>query len=571
MQFYSSRRAQGILEYLLLATAVAVVLISSVLVKGGVFVRSTNEVLSLPMKMLDKDNRKLDPNAPVDPLPPPPPPPCAPNCTGRNCGPDGCGGTCGTCSGTDTCSGGVCTCTPACTGKNCGLDGCGGSCGTCPGTETCISGVCACTPACTGKDCGPDGCGGSCGICSGTDSCISGVCTCTPACTGKNCGPDGCGGSCGTCPGTETCSSGVCTCTPACTGKNCGSDGCGGSCGPCPGTETCSSSGICACTPACTGKDCGPDGCGGSCGTCGDGNSCTTDTCSTTGVCSYPAIAPVCAAQSTAPCGTAILSSNGCGTCPAGTAKNCGTMVCSTDACGNSCGTCTAPELCAPVTGQCYMPDIVCTAQTISHCMVGNASYNVRSGECEEGYQGTGSCGYICMGDGAWMEQFPNDCKADCPASTASGCIMEKKVSGLQSGTCDAASGYTQGSCLYTCYDGAWTRMDNTCSPLTCVGGTIDHCVLYDTTLGGSDGRCDSGSGYSGSCWYSCSAGGWVQQSNSCVLSNCYMWVCTGGSWMYMNQQCSGYDCPSNVSGSYNPGDVVCISGSSPSASCYYN
>jgi len=34
------------------------------------------------------------------------------------------------------------TCTPKCQGKNCGDDGCGGTCGTCPANFTCVNGVC---------------------------------------------------------------------------------------------------------------------------------------------------------------------------------------------------------------------------------------------------------------------------------------------------------------------------------------------------------------------------------------------------------------------------------------------
>jgi hypothetical protein len=34
---------------------------------------------------------------------------CTPSCDGKSCGSDGCGGTCGTCSGSDTCDAGVCT------------------------------------------------------------------------------------------------------------------------------------------------------------------------------------------------------------------------------------------------------------------------------------------------------------------------------------------------------------------------------------------------------------------------------------------------------------------------------
>jgi hypothetical protein len=87
---------------------------------------------------------------------------CQPRCTGKVCGPDGCGGTCGTCS-EGSCVSGAC-CIPDCTGKTCGSDGCGGSCDSCdrgmrcdaqnqcepiPGIgETCTSNV-RCTPGLT--------------------------------------------------------------------------------------------------------------------------------------------------------------------------------------------------------------------------------------------------------------------------------------------------------------------------------------------------------------------------------------------------------------------------------------
>src|SRR6185437_12081647 len=59
--------------------------------------------------------------------------------TGKNCGSDGCGGTCGTCSSEQTCTNGVCvaSCVPDCSGKTCGSDGCGGKCGSCSGGLTC--------------------------------------------------------------------------------------------------------------------------------------------------------------------------------------------------------------------------------------------------------------------------------------------------------------------------------------------------------------------------------------------------------------------------------------------------
>eukprot|EP01117_Protostelium_nocturnum_P007487 TRINITY_DN2678_c0_g1_i3.p1 TRINITY_DN2678_c0_g1~~TRINITY_DN2678_c0_g1_i3.p1 ORF type:complete len:1126 (-),score=283.22 TRINITY_DN2678_c0_g1_i3:1037-4414(-) len=70
-------------------------------------------------------------------------------------------------------------CTPSCSGKNCGFDGCGGSCGTCDSAGTCSSsGTCqTCQKNCNGKSCGDDGCGGTCGICASGDTCsTSGTC-----------------------------------------------------------------------------------------------------------------------------------------------------------------------------------------------------------------------------------------------------------------------------------------------------------------------------------------------------------------------------------------------------------
>jgi hypothetical protein len=86
---------------------------------------------------------------------------------------------------------GPATCTPNCSGKQCGSDGCSGTCGTCPSNESCsASGTCvACTPQCSGKQCGADGCGGSCGTCTTGQSCnSSGQCvTNTSTCSHSEC------------------------------------------------------------------------------------------------------------------------------------------------------------------------------------------------------------------------------------------------------------------------------------------------------------------------------------------------------------------------------------------------
>jgi Cu/Zn superoxide dismutase len=83
-------------------------------------------------------------------------------------------------------------CTPSCTGKVCGDNGCGGSCGVCTAPATCNAAtfMCdappACVPDCTGKTCGPDTCGGSCGSCAAGQFC-SAAGTCLTSVTNTQC------------------------------------------------------------------------------------------------------------------------------------------------------------------------------------------------------------------------------------------------------------------------------------------------------------------------------------------------------------------------------------------------
>ena len=208
---------------------------------------------------------------------------CTSDCDGKECGPNGCGGSCGQCADDEVCSiWGQCTCIPNCLDKQCGNDGCGGSCGSCPLGYVCSNGACEkiCTPQCFGKQCGDDGCGGSCGSCPAGSECNGGICTdvCVPQCAGKQCGDDGCGGDCGPCKPGFICKAGKCYeyCAPQCKGKECGGDGCGGECGTCNIGWYCAM-GECQqeCLPNCIAKHCGPDGCGGSCGGCPDGYICS--------------------------------------------------------------------------------------------------------------------------------------------------------------------------------------------------------------------------------------------------------------------------------------------------------
>ena len=203
---------------------------------------------------------------------------CSPNCTGKECGDDGCGGTCGACPLGTSCTGGQCASPlgPTCKG-NCGSSGQDGTCwcdaqceinGDCCADACDECGLCAgnaCIPNCAGKACGDNGCGQPCGICARTEFCSAGACVpkgnCVPDCSSKECGDNGCGGTCGACAQGEVCDTGstfwTCAevgeggsgqgsnCIPNCGNKNCGGDGCGGSCGGCMPPAECTAAGLC--------------------------------------------------------------------------------------------------------------------------------------------------------------------------------------------------------------------------------------------------------------------------------------------------------------------------------------
>lgn len=73
------------------------------------------------------------------------------------------------------------SCVPNCQGRACGDNGCGGSCGACPTGQSCNAtfacvGNPGCVPNCANRNCGDNGCGGSCGSCSAGTTCTAGVC-----------------------------------------------------------------------------------------------------------------------------------------------------------------------------------------------------------------------------------------------------------------------------------------------------------------------------------------------------------------------------------------------------------
>jgi MYXO-CTERM domain-containing protein len=297
---------------------------------------------------------------------------CTKDCTGKACGDDGCGGSCGTCPAGKSCQAGACvSCTPNCTGKQCGDDGCGGSCGTCPASQVCNAGKCE-TQADPCKGISYEGC------CDGTtlNYCDSGKLE-TIDC-GQNEPPNNtCGwnadaqanfydcGQTGADPSGKFPLDCGGICQPNCTGKQCGDNGCGGACGTCDAGCTCSNGKCMGCGGDCTGKECGPDGQGGSCGTCQTGFQCSAagkcepvsgcGSVTAKGACDGTKLS-ICVADKVVTTDCAVQTGFICGysadqgkyqcmdkaTCK----PDCTGRTCGSDDCGGSCGTCKADEVC---------------------------------------------------------------------------------------------------------------------------------------------------------------------------------------------------------------------------------
>ena len=163
--------------------------------------------------------------------------PCVPECEGRACGSDGCGGYCGTCGEGLVCEAGRCVDPDAAYPDACRGFGepSGGACPDFVSTYGCCDAQgrvvwcdrgrlycndCSRNPApqdaCgwfemegfQGYDCGGDG--------EDPGGLAPRVCgaACEPQCGTNRCGPDGCGGLCGQCDGDRLCSGGACVTPP---------------------------------------------------------------------------------------------------------------------------------------------------------------------------------------------------------------------------------------------------------------------------------------------------------------------------------------------------------------------
>lgn len=285
------------------------------------------------------------------------------------------------CSEPEVCFEGEC-CLPDCTGVECGSDGCGGDCGDCGDGLYCSAGICGPNDGCSVTD--EPGCSGClCGdcVCSFWPECCTWewdficVMVCDEFCEGcgllENCGDGECdvwgGESCGNCPADctcgagESCYDGEC-CAPACSGQECGDDGCGGSCGQCPPGEACAwgecqSGGGCIAT-----YDYGCGGCPCEACVCGMDSYC----CDTAwdDICVDVCVSYCGGCEAGDPCGDDVCSygdGEDCDSCPADCAckasetcidgqcckPDCVGKECGSDSCGGGCGGCDYGEYCS--------------------------------------------------------------------------------------------------------------------------------------------------------------------------------------------------------------------------------
>ena len=373
---------------------------------------------------------------------------CIPICDGRECGPDSCGGTCGTCPEGAACDmWGDCSCMPVCAGKQCGIDGCGGSCGQCPFGESCTpAGQCEVLPYVCGQgicevplgetcqncpaDCGPCFEGDCCEVhdwpgCEPEPDVMECVCWYEPGCCLNHWASmcvdvaiESCGLNCG--------------CEPDCNGLSC-TDGCGGFCeGPCNDGKICTLDDVCV-----------EGTCVGTPFYCSDGNECTDDICLEAVGCVHQPLDEV-------PCAEIGVCVEGECIC----FPDCENKVCGDDGCGGSCGSC--EELWA------------CTPEGTCEVVV----------ECGDG---------ICMGP----QETCKDCFADCGPCFEGDCCEPHDWSGCEDPDILECVWDSEPSC----YAGDWTGLcvaaavgcglDCVCQP-DCEGKTCgnDGC-------GGSCGACD--------------------------------------------------------------------------------
>ena len=186
------------------------------------------------------------------------------------------------------------------------------------------------------------------------------------------------------------------------------------------------------------------------------------------------------------------------------------------DGCGDtlSCGECSADEQCNA--------DNQCEPRQDGGAGAGGSSGSAGAGGSSGsagagGSSGSAGAGGSSGGAGAGGSSgSAGGPQAPCTAATVQDCSVQATDSGQSvPGLC--VNG-TTGSCSYTCENGAWAEVSNTCTlPASCPANSIQDCTLGQTGSGNTvAGVCSSG--MLGACTYFCNQGSWQEVTNSCRL-----------------------------------------------------
>jgi hypothetical protein len=424
---------------------------------------------------------------------------CNPDCTGKCCGDNGCGGTCqDNCTAPSTCNATSCECEwPPCNDDD-----------DCAATQCCINTVCT-DMDCGTRECGDDPvCGKSCGTCTAPETCQNGQCVgengpgspCTYGDVNPTAGACDAGLEClgvmpdgqsGTCPGG---SAGECTnlideWNPDCVNGNCGASFCSEECGAnrtCPagftdqdvGTPT-----VCYCVPL-------PQGAGD------PGDPCPWDSVNA----SYDDCKP----------GLTCLGNDDMGNCPGGNASECTIAdshnpdcvngVCGFSFCSPECnagGTCNAGFNPITVSGTCYcIPDEDGTSQAGEPCPFGdmNNSYDF----CASGLSclGNDDAGTCPGGSPTECSGIPDVWNPDCVSGVCgfSHCTAPCDANG------NCPNGFSPETISGSCYcipEMTGTSQAGEPCPYGDVNTTADYCAADLACLGvaadGTAGTCPGG------------------------------------------------------------------------------
>jgi len=406
------------------------------------------------------------------------------------------GGTAGTCVGNSCCI-------PDCSGKVCGSDGCGGTCSpnACDASSglACNSaGQCACNAAtCTAT--AADN-----GYNSGNMGCLFGSCLCMPAviCPLNYCGTisNGCGGtlSCGGCAEGLLCVDNTCQDV---TDEDCCQVHSNSTSTKCSGTIN-TTNGVDAWVPDTNGnclacvlemEEAVTCPLGGNCQlTCDDPNVSTwSQECVDYAFSGISMGSTLCNPMTSTYCDDGCIQECSCQECQ----PSCGTNTCGDDGCGGSCGTCTGGQVCE--SGACVASDCCsangtpgCSDNACEDCV---AAYQLQ--ECMLDYQGAT---IQCTINGNTSTCVPNGFDGN---ETCVGSCDEENTSGTWNADCVTYSnttsapftGCTFGGTDYGCADGCKDECAcaGNCDSKNCgddgVGGTCGTCVDdFETCLNGS-------------------------------------------------------------------------------------